>query len=119
MKTVTIEFSRNGTRYDYLFNDGDVKVGDKVSVWSEFSGDTEVTVVAVQEGRSFKASQKARRLPAPTEEKWEVVCDVKDGCIEPTFRLDSNSASIHTSGFLKYFFPLEGKKVKITIEVVE
>lgn len=37
------------------------------------------------------------------------------GCISPTFKFEGG----YSSGFLKYFFFLKGKKVKITIEVIE
>lgn len=39
-----------------------------------------------------------------------------DGTIYPTFQLESG---VFTSGMLKYFHELIGKKVKITIEVVD
>jgi len=48
--------------------------------------------------------------------KIEAVTTVDEyGCISPTFKFNDS----YTSGFLKYFFFLKGKKVKITIEVVE
>lgn len=43
-----------------------------------------------------------------------VVVD-QNGCISPTF----NVGGVSTSGFLKYFQSLIGKKVKVTIEVLE
>lgn len=66
MNTVTIEFSKGGSRYEYLYN-GTVEVGQQVEVWSEFRGDVAVTVVAFQEGKSEKAYQKARPLTWRTQ----------------------------------------------------
>ena len=55
-----------------------------------------------------------RKLP---KKKWEAECVVEDGVVRPTFNL----GGVHsfTSGFLKYLFPLNGKKVRITIEVID
>lgn len=48
--------------------------------------------------------------------KWEVVATVDEyGCINPTFKIDED----YTSGFLKYFFKLKGKRVKVILEVLE
>ena len=51
--------------------------------------------------------------------KIETECMVVNGCIEPSFKLDGPVGVIYTSGFLKYMFPLNGKKVRVTIEVIE
>ena len=37
------------------------------------------------------------------------------GVIAPTFQTDGG----YTSGYLKYFFPVANKKVRVTIEVID
>lgn len=53
--------------------------------------------------------------------KWEAECVVSDGVVSPTFKFtkDAGAGYSYTSGYLKYLFPLNGRKVKITIEVIE
>lgn len=57
-----------------------------------------------------------RRIP---EKKWEAECVVEGGVARPTFKLPVDGGYDYTSGFLKYLFPLNGKKVKITIELID
>jgi hypothetical protein len=53
--------------------------------------------------------------------KCETVVD-DSGCIRPVFNLGGSkmfSLALYTSGYLKYFHKFAGKKVKITIEILE
>jgi hypothetical protein len=50
--------------------------------------------------------------------KEEYTCSVDDyGCIHPIFH--HTAGENYTSGYLKYFGNLKGKKVKLTIEVID
>ena len=53
--------------------------------------------------------------------KQDVIVIVSEsGVISPTFNLPNSSGETScTSGFLKYFFTLTGKKVRVSIEVLE
>jgi hypothetical protein len=51
-------------------------------------------------------------------QKEEYTCRVDDyGCIHPIFY--HTAGENYTSGYLKYFGNLKGKKVKLTIEVID
>lgn len=43
------------------------------------------------------------------------------GVIYPTFKIPDKSGtySRYTGGQLKYFFPMAGKRVKVTVEILE
>lgn len=53
------------------------------------------------------------------QRKWEAECTVVGGVAKPTFKFAQDGGYDYTSGFLKYLFPIEGKKVKITIELID
>ena len=70
-KTVTVEFKKGGTTYDYICLDT-VRVGQYVEVYTEFTGKTIVKVVATAHGISEKARQRISRIvPAKdVKNKW-------------------------------------------------
>lgn len=55
----------------------------------------------------------------PKTTVWEAECVVVDGVARPTFKMAQDGGYDFTSGYLKYLFPLNGKKVKITIELID
>ena len=57
--------------------------------------------------------------PVKKQKKWEAECVVQEGVARPTFKMAQDGGYDYTSGFLKYLFPLNGKKVKITIELID
>lgn len=58
-------------------------------------------------------------------QKFEAYADIVDGVVKPTFKVegwweDKNGDKVqYTSGYLKYFNKYNGKRVKVTIEVLE
>lgn len=61
IKTVTIEFSKGGTRYDYITT-YPVRKGQWVEIYSEWTGLSVVKVVSTSRGVSEKATQKIKRV---------------------------------------------------------
>ena len=70
-KTVTVEFKKGGTTYDYICLDR-VRVGQYAEVYTDFTGKTIVKVVATATGVSEKARQRITRIvPAKdVKNKW-------------------------------------------------
>lgn len=53
------------------------------------------------------------------QKKWEAECTVVGGVARPTFKFTQDGGYDYTGGYLKYLFPIEGKKVRITIELID
>ncbi len=70
-KTVTVEFKKGGTTYDYICK-VPVRAGQYAEVYTEFTGKTIVKVVSTMKGISDRARQRVSRV-VPAKEvktKW-------------------------------------------------
>ncbi len=70
-KTVTVEFKKGGTTYDYICTES-VRAGQYAEVYTEFTGNTIVKVVSTMKGISDRARQRVSRV-VPAKEvktKW-------------------------------------------------